>query len=90
MAEFLKRQWILIVILLFALSIRFLYFPDNIYFGYDQARDAFVVQELLEGNLRLVGPTTLIDGLFHGPLYYYIFAPFHFLSGGNPEIINAF
>lgn len=90
MAEFLKRQWILIVILLFAISIRFLYFPNNIYFGYDQARDAFVVQELLEGNLRLVGPTTLIDGLFHGPLYYYIFAPFHFLSGGNPEIINAF
>jgi hypothetical protein len=40
--------------------------------------------------LRLVGPTTLIEGLFHGPLYYYIFAPIYFLSQGNPEWVSAF
>ncbi len=90
MVQLLKQYWLLGMIFILALGIRFLYFPYNIYFGYDQARDAFVVQELLQGNLRLVGPTTLIDGLFHGPLYYYIFAPFHFISGGNPEVINAF
>lgn len=90
MAEFLKKNHILILVFLFAIIIRFLYFPNNIYFGFDQARDAFVVQELLEGNLRLVGPTTLIDGLFHGPLYYYIFTPIYFFSNGNPEWVSAF
>jgi 4-amino-4-deoxy-L-arabinose transferase-like glycosyltransferase len=90
MVELLKKNQIVIVIFALALVIRFLYFPNNIYFGYDQARDAFVVQELLQGNLRLVGPTTLIDGLFHGPLYYYIFAPIYFLSQGNPELVSAF
>ncbi len=90
MVELFEKYYLLVLIFILAVLIRFLYFPFNIYFGYDQARDAFVVQELLQGNLRLVGPTTLIDGLFHGPLYYYIFAPFHFLSSGNPEVINAF
>jgi hypothetical protein len=90
MAEFLKNNLILISIFLLAVIIRFLYFPNNIYFGFDQARDAFVVHELLGGNLRLVGPTTLIDGLFHGPLYYYIFAPIYFFANGNPEWVSAF
>lgn len=80
-----KDYWLLGIIFLLAVIIRFLYFPNNIYFAFDQARDAFVVQELLQGNLRLVGPTTLIEGLFHGALYYYIFAPFYFFGGGNPE-----
>jgi hypothetical protein len=90
MDQFLKKYWALVGIFLVALIIRFFYFPNNIYFGYDQARDAFVVQDLLKGNLRLVGPTTLIEGLFHGPLYYYIFAPIYFLSQGNPEWVSAF
>ncbi len=90
MKEFCKHYWWLFLIFLLAVGIRFLYFPNNIYFGYDQARDAYVVQELIAGNLRLVGPTTLIDGLFHGPLYYYLFAPVYFFSSGNPEWVSAF
>ncbi len=46
---------LVILIFILALIIRFLYFPNNIYFGFDQARDALgypgnlIVQEKQEG-----------------------------------------
>lgn len=83
-------RYLLIGILILAVLIRFLYFPDNVYFGYDQARDAFISQSILMGDLKIVGPPTSVPGLFHGPLYYYIFAPIYFIAGGNPEAVSAF
>jgi len=83
-------SFLLIGIFLLALFLRFLYFPQNIYFGFDQARDAFVSQQILKGDLKIVGPPTGVDGWFHGPLYYYIWAPIYFFSSGNPEAVAAF
>ena len=80
----------LIIIFILAFIIRFLYFPGNIYFGFDQARDAFAALEISAGNLKLIGPPTSFPGLFHGVLYYYILAPLYFLGGGNPEFVAAF
>lgn len=80
---------ILFFIFFIAIVLRFLYFPNNIYFGFDQARDAFVSQEILKGDLKIVGPPTGIDGWFHGPLYYYFYAPIYLLSSGNPEYVAA-
>ena len=77
------------LILLIAIIIRFLYFPDNIYFGYDQARDAFVALEILKGDLKLIGPTTAFEGLHHGVLYYYILAPLYWLGNMSPEFTAA-
>lgn len=85
-----KLDLTLLLIFFLALTLRFLYFPDNIYFGIDQARDAFVSRSILLGDLKIVGPPTSAEGLFHGPLYYYIFAPIYFFSGGNPEAVSAF
>lgn len=79
----------LFLIFLLAISLRFLYFPSNIYFGFDQARDAFAAKEVAAGDIRLVGPPTSAPGLFHGPLYYYLFAPVYKLSAGNPVGISA-
>lgn len=73
-----------------AIFIRFLYFPNNIYFGFDQARDAFAVKELLDGDLKLVGPPTSFEGLRHGVLYYYIYAPFYWIGGEDPTLVAAF
>lgn len=87
---FLNHQIALVAIFVLALILRFLYFPDNIYFGYDQARDAYAAQAVLKGDLKIIGPTTSFEGLSHGPLYYYIFAPFYGLGGGNPEVVSAF
>ena len=86
-----KNVWILLCFFfLIALFIRFLYFPGNIYFGYDQARDAFATEEILHGHLKIIGPTTSFEGLNHGVLYYYLYAPFYFFGKGDPAFIAAF
>jgi hypothetical protein len=56
-------------------------------FYYDQGRDAMEVWELWhEGDLMLIGPTTGIAGIFRGPFYFYLIAPFYLISGGNPVL----
>lgn len=82
--------WLLIILLL-AVIVRFIYFPTNVYFGYDQARDAFISQEILKGNFKVKGPpATFNPYVFHGALAYYIFAPFYFFSEGDPSAVSAF
>ncbi len=54
-------------------------------FYFDQGRDALVVADFLEkGKWFLIGPTTGIAGIFRGPFYYYLIAPFYWLGHGNP------
>jgi|SRR3989344_260190 len=85
-----KKTVLLFLIFLLALILRFLYFPQNTYFGFDQARDAYAVREILGGHLKITGPPTA-NGIFHhGVLYYYIFAPFYLFAGGDPSAISAF
>lgn len=77
---------ILILIFLLALILRLLYFPGNINFTYDQARDSFAVLDVLYGHLKIVGPpTTISDKIFHGVWFYYLIAPIYFLFNKNPE-----
>lgn len=80
----------LLLIFILALIFRFLYFPDNVNFAYDQARDSFAALEILKGNFKVIGPpTTASDKIFHGALFYYIWAPVYFLSNHNPEAVAA-
>lgn len=92
MKKILKDRTYLFLSIFFVIAvfIRFLYFPSNIYFGYDQARDAFISQEIPKGQLKIIGPSTSFEGFFHGVLYYYIFGLIYNLSAGNPEAISAF
>jgi len=54
-------------------------------FYFDQGRDALVIWDLIhKGKLFLIGPTTGIAGIFRGPFYYYLIAPFYWLGKGNP------
>lgn len=54
-------------------------------FYFDQGRDAKVIWDLWHSaDLFLIGPTTGIAGIFRGPLYYYLIAPFYLISDGNP------
>ncbi len=88
--NFFAKNELLILIFLLALVLRFLYFPQNTYFGFDQARDAYAVKEILAGNLKIVGPPTANGVFHHGVAYYYIFAPFYLISGGDPVFVSAF
>lgn len=92
MEGILRKSWFRILIGIFLIGIvtRFIYFPGNIYFGYDQARDSFVSQQILAGKLKIIGPPSSFNSnLFHGPLIYYIYAPIYFLAGGSPEAIAS-
>ncbi len=72
------------------LILRFLYF-NNITFGYDQVRDAIQAMSIIKDHhLKILGPTTDIRGLFHGPLYWYLLSPLYFFSGGNPAVPRVF
>lgn len=61
------------------------YKPSLMAFNYDQGRDALVIWQLWhEGKFFLIGPVTGLAGIFLGPLYYYLIAPFYLLGQGNP------
>lgn len=78
----------LVLALFFAVSFffRVLYLPQNaISFAYDQARDAFIVREILAGDLKILGPSVSgVPGLHHGVLYYYLLAIPYYFGEGNP------
>lgn len=76
------------IILVFGLYLRFHNIGTNVEFGWDQARDAWNVREILRGKLTFVGPRTGV-GQFHlGPLYYYLLVPFYFAVRGDPIAAN--
>ena len=45
-----KETIFLVLIFIIALLIRFTFFPQNVYFGYDQARDSYTSLEILKGH----------------------------------------
>jgi hypothetical protein len=93
LASKLKRYYnpklFLILIFIAAVVVRWWYLPNkNINFGYDQARDAFAIREILGGHLKILGPPTSgTPGLFHGVLYYYVVTPAYFFGNGNPLVV---
>ena len=82
---------ILAVILLAALFLRVYRIDTLLGFYYDQGRDALVIWDLLnKGKFFLIGPVTGIEGIFRGPLYYYLIAPFYLLGKGSPVWPSVF
>lgn len=76
---------IIILILVAALFLRVFRTADLMGFYYDQGRDGLIIWDLIHnGKLFLIGPTTGIEGIFLGPFYYYLIAPFYALGNGNP------
>lgn len=76
---------LLLFVLIVAFFLRIYRVSDLMGFYYDQGRDALVMWRLWnEGKFFLIGPITGLTGIFLGPFYYYLIAPFYFLGGGNP------
>ena len=89
----LKKKNLLLLFITFvvAIAIRFAWFPNNVYFGYDQARDAIVSQEIYKnGDFKIMGPSAGKEGLYHGPAYWYLIGPIYLLFKGNPAFVLAF
>lgn len=84
-----KENLILLFILSFSLFLRIFRINDLLGFYYDQGRDALVIWKLIhEGKFFLVGPVTGIEGIFLGPFYYYLIAPFYLIGGGSPVFVS--
>ena len=84
-----KKSHLLIGIALFVVAffIRAQNIQSNLFFGFEQGRDAFRIQSILQlEDFVLVGPKTDLDGIFHGPWYYYFMTIPYFLGGGEPLV----
>jgi len=82
---------LLFLILLIALFVRVYRTTDLMGFYFDQGRDAMVIWRLWhEGKFFLIGPVTGLAGIFLGPFYYYLIAPFYLISGGDPTLPAVF
>jgi len=80
-----KTIFLIFTIFIFAFILRVIFLPQKaLTFGYDQARDAFTVQEILNGDFKILGPPASTPGLYHGVFYYYLLAPAYFVGGGSP------
>lgn len=82
-------KFILVAIFILALVLRWWHLPAKaITFGFDQGRDAFVAQEIINGDLKILGPSVSgVPNLYHGVLYYYVIALPYFLGHGNPVTV---
>ena len=77
----------ILLFLIFAMSlfVRVYRTQDLMGFYYDQGRDALTIWDLWhKGKPFLVGPVTGLHGIFLGPLFYYLIAPFYLIGNGNP------
>ena len=73
---------VVLFIFLAALAVRLLYFPGNVYFAFDQARDSYIALEILAGDFKILGPPSAAsEKLFAGPLIYYVLAAIYFFFG---------
>jgi len=82
---------LVLIILLLAFILRTYRIEALLDFHYDQGRDAKIIWDMWHsGKFFLIGPTTGLEGIFLGPFYYYLIAPFYLMGGGNPVIPSLF
>lgn len=62
----------------------------DILFISDIARDMYLLQEIRDKGMILIGPRSSVGGLFHGPLWAYITYPGYVLGKGDPVMVGWF
>ena len=81
--------WLFILLVLVGLFIRFYRIDEAVRFGWDQARDAWAVRNIVLGKGTLIGPRA--GGQFDlGPAYFYFLIPFFLLTRLDPSALNYF
>lgn len=85
------RLSLIILILALVISSSLMTLPVlnyNFPFTSDQGRDMIDIREIVVGkNLRLIGPTTSINGVFLGPFYYYFNVLPFIIGSGDPSYL---
>lgn len=88
----LSKTSIFIVCLFFiAFFLRTYLIPQNLFFGPEQGRDFLAIKNIaINHDLTLIGAKTDIDGIFHGPIYYYLATLPFLMSRGSPVFVSFF
>ena len=94
MKKYLKenKTELIFLFLLTALAafLRFYRINELHVFTYDQARDAlFIKRVIVDHKFLLIGTQSSIPGLYTGPAYYYLMAPFLWIFKLNPVGIDV-
>lgn len=78
------RKFLLLVIFFLLLRLKPIWF-NNFPFNYDNAKDSLVIMQMWTFKKpALLGAVTSMEGLYNGPLWYYIFLPLNLLLGFHP------
>ena len=76
---------ILILIILVAIFFRFWQIRDYVVFLGDEGRDMIVMRDIfVNSHLPFLGPSASVGGFYLGPIYYWMAAPFLFLTNFDP------
>lgn len=79
------KKFLLLLIILASIFLRFYRLDDYMNFLGDEGRDALVVKRILvDHKFTLLGPATSIGNMYLGPLYYYFMIIPMILTGLNP------
>ena len=79
------KNWILIIVLLVGIFLRFYRLTDFVTFLGDQGRDAIIIKRIITlEHFPAIGPPTSVGQVYLGPFYYYFIAPWLLLSNFNP------
>lgn len=83
--KIIKKNWLIILILLLAAFLRLYRIDGYMEFLGDQGRDVIIIRDFLKnGNFFFIGPQTSIGNMYLGPFYYYLIAPALLLANLNP------
>jgi len=83
--KFLKNNRLLIIILILGFILRTYRAQELFMYGHDQDLAGWFVKDIVENrHLRLIGQETSTQGIFIGPIYYYLLVPFYLISNMDP------
>lgn len=87
-----RREFYLVfLVILIGLIPRLWHLSLNLQIHYDQGLHATGVWKIWrEGQFSLLGHPTDADGIWHGPLFYWLMLPAYFLGRGDPAFASAF
>ena len=82
---FTKTNLILLLILSLGLFLRTYQLRERFLYGHDQDLAGWVIKDVVVNrHFRLIGQETSTQGIFIGPLFYYLQIPFYLLTGMDP------
>lgn len=84
--DLIKKHWPFLAILIIGIFLRAYKAVEWFPYAHDHDLNGWVIRDILENkHLRLIGQETSSIGVYIGPLYYYLLAPFYLIFRMDPK-----